>query len=193
MTQGKTHREPLLRIAKRDGIARPKAWAIRIIAVLLSLVVSGIFIFAVTKLNPFQVYEGIFDGAFGTPRRSWVTVRDAMMLLCIGVGLAPAFKMRFWNIGAEGQVLIGCLATAACMICLGGKIPNGLLIVIMIVASVAAGALWGFLPGIFKAKWNTNETLFTLMMNYIATQLAAFFIIVWEVPKGSGKIGRAHV
>ena len=80
MTQGKTHREPLLRIAKRDGIARPKAWAIRIIAVLLSLVVSGIFIFAVTKLNPFQVYEGIFDGAFGTPRRSWVTVRDAMML-----------------------------------------------------------------------------------------------------------------
>ena len=97
--------------------------------------------------------------------------------------------MRFWNIGAEGQVLIGCLATAACMICLGGKIPNGLLIVIMIVASVAAGALWGFLPGIFKAKWNTNETLFTLMMNYIATQLAAFFIIVWEVPKGSGKIG----
>ena len=107
----------------------------------------------------------------------------------ISLAVTPAFKMRFWNIGAEGQVLIGCLATAACMICLGGKIPNGLLIVIMIVASVAAGALWGFLPGIFKAKWNTNETLFTLMMNYIATQLAAFFIIVWEVPKGSGKIG----
>lgn len=189
MTQGKTHREPLLRIAKRDGIARPKAWAIRIIAVLLSLVVSGIFIFAVTKLNPFQVYEGIFDGAFGTPRRSWVTVRDAMMLLCIGVGLAPAFKMRFWNIGAEGQVLIGCLASTTCMICLGGKMPNWLLLVVMTVASLAAGALWGFLPGFFKAKWNTNETLFTLMMNYIATQLVAYFIIIWEVPKGSGKIG----
>ena len=113
MTQGKPHREPLLRIAKRDGIARPKAWAIRIIAVLLSLVVSGIFIFAVTKLNPFQVYEGIFDGAFGTPRRSWVTVRDAMMLLCIGVGLAPAFKMRFWNIGGEGQFILGAVAAAA--------------------------------------------------------------------------------
>lgn len=189
MTQGKTHREPLLRIAKRDGIARPKAWAIRIIAVLLSLVVSGIFIFAVTKLNPFQVYEGIFDGAFGTPRRSWVTVRDAMMLLCIGVGLAPAFKMRFWNIGAEGQVLIGCLASTTCMICLGGKMPNWLLLVVMTIASLAAGALWGFLPGFFKAKWNTNETLFTLMMNYIATQLVAYFIIIWEVPKGSGKIG----
>ena len=79
--------------------------------------------------------------------------------------------------------------TAACMICLGGKLPNAALILVMIVAAIAAGALWGFLPAIFKAKWNTNETLFTLMMNYIATQLAAFFIIVWEVPKGSGKIG----
>ena len=189
MTQGKTHREPLLRIAKRDGIARPKAWAIRIIAVLLSLVVSGIFIFAVTKLNPFQVYEGIFDCAFGTPRRSWVTVRDAMMLLCIGVGLAPAFKMRFWNIGAEGQTLIGCLATTTCMILLGGKVSTPVLILISLVAALLAGALWGFLPAFFKARWNTNETLFTLMMNYIAMQLASYFIIVWEVPKGAGKIG----
>ena len=75
------------------------------------------------------------------------------------------------------------------MICLGDKLPNGLLILIMIVAAIAAGALWGFLPAFFKARWNTNETLFTLMMNYIATQLAAYYIIVWEVPKGAGKIG----
>ena len=75
------------------------------------------------------------------------------------------------------------------MICLGDKLPNGLLILIMIIAAIAAGALWGFLPAFFKARWNTNETLFTLMMNYIATQLAAYYIIVWEVPKGAGKIG----
>ena len=97
--------------------------------------------------------------------------------------------MRFWNIGAEGQVLIGCLATAACMICLGDKIPNALLILISLLAALVAGGIWGLLPAFFKAKWNTNETLFTLMMNYIATQLSAFFIIVWEVPKGAGKIG----
>ncbi len=97
--------------------------------------------------------------------------------------------MRFWNIGAEGQVLIGCLATAACMICLADKLPNAVLIVIMISPAAQQARLWGFLPAFFKAKWNTNETLFTLMMNYIATQLAAFFIIVWEVPKGAGKIG----
>ena len=99
--------EPLLRLAKRDGISRTKAYTIRLIAVLLSLIVSGIFIFGVTKLNPIAVYEAIFDGAFGTPRRSWVTIRDTMMLLCIAIGLAPAFKMKFWNIGAEGQVLVG--------------------------------------------------------------------------------------
>ena len=180
MTQGKTHREPLLRIAKRDGIARPKAWAIRIIAVLLSLVVSGIFIFAVTKLNPFQVYEGIFDGAFGTPRRSWVTVRDAMMLLCIGVGLAPAFKMRFWNIGAEGQILIGGIVTAGFMRAFGGDISTPLLLVIMAVVSLLAGAAWGMVPATFKAVWNTNETLFTLMMNYVAIQLVACCVNIWR-------------
>ena len=75
------------------------------------------------------------------------------------------------------------------MICLADKLSNGMVILCMILASILAGAVWGFLPAFFKAKWNTNETLFTLMMNYIATQLAAYFIIVWEVPKGSGKIG----
>ena len=189
MTQGKTHREPLLRIAKRDGIARPKAWAIRIIAVLLSLVVSGIFIFAVTKLNPFQVYEGIFDGAFGTPRRSWVTVRDAMMLLCIGVGLAPAFKMRFWNIGAEGQILIGGIVTAGFMRAFGGDISTPLLLVIMAVVSLLAGAAWGMVPATFQAVWNTNETLFTLMMNYVAIQLTSYFVALWENPVGSNTVG----
>ena len=97
--------------------------------------------------------------------------------------------MRFWNIGGEGQVLIGGLATAACMICLGDKLPNWLLICTMVAASIAAGAIWAVIPAIFKAKWNTNETLFTLMMNYVATQLVAFFVILWEVPKGAGKIG----
>ena len=110
-------------------------------------------------------------------------------MLLTGENPISIYGTIFWNIGAEGQVLIGCLATAACMICLGDKLPSGLLILVMLAAALAAGALWGFLPSFFKAKWNTNETLFTLMMNYIATQLAAFFIIIWEVPKGAGKIG----
>ena len=179
---------PLIRLAKREGMDKRTVWAIRVGSILLALLL-GALVIAISGVNPFKAYGTIITGALGKKTAIRQTVKIAVPLLGCALAIAPCFKMRFWNIGAEGQVLIGCLATAACMICLGGKIPNGLLIVIMIVASVAAGALWGFLPGIFKAKWNTNETLFTLMMNYIATQLAAFFIIVWEVPKGSGKIG----
>ena len=182
-------KQSLFHIAKRDALPWYKSFAIRGCAIVLALIVCAVVTMLMTGENPVSIYATIFKGAFGSARKTWVTFQNLAVLLGISLAVTPAFKMRFWNIGAEGQVLIGCLATAACMICLGGKIPNGLLIVIMIVASVAAGALWGFLPGIFKAKWNTNETLFTLMMNYIATQLAAFFIIVWEVPKGSGKIG----
>ena len=189
MSQVKQHKEPLLRIAKRDTISHPKAWAIRIVAVLLSLVVSGLFIFAVTKLNPVQVYEAIFDGAFGTSRRSWVTVRDSMMLLCIGVGLAPAFKMKFWNIGAEGQILIGGVITAGIMRAYGSALPTPALLLVMAVVSLLCGCLWGVIPAVFKAVWNTNETLFTLMMNYVAIQITSYFVAMWENPVGSNTVG----
>jgi len=132
----------------------------------------------------------MFYGAFGTERKTWVLFQKLAILLGISLAVTPAFKMRFWNIGAEGQVMAGALACATVMITLGNTITsNWLMLLIMLVVSVAAGALWGFLPAFFKAHWNTNETLFTLMMNYIAIQLAAYFIIIWEVPKGSGKIG----
>ncbi|WP_325247627.1 ABC transporter permease [Dysosmobacter sp.] len=189
MSQVKQHKEPLLRIAKRDTISHPKAWAIRIVAVLLSLVVSGLFIFAVTKLNPVQVYEAIFDGAFGTSRRSWVTVRDSMMLLCIGVGLAPAFKMKFWNIGAEGQILIGGVITAGIMRAYGSALPTPALLLVMAVVSLLCGCLWGVIPAVFKAVWNTNETLFTLMMNYVAIQITSYCVAMWENPVGSNTVG----
>ena len=182
-------KQSLFHIAKRDTLPWYKAALIRGGAIVLALIVCAIVTTLLTGENPIKVYSTILYGAFGTSRKSWVTFHNLAILLGISLAVTPAFKMRFWNIGAEGQVLIGCLATAACMICLGDKVPNGVLILLMILAAIAAGALWGFLPAIFKAKWNTNETLFTLMMNYIATQLAAFFIIVWEVPKGSGKIG----
>ena len=189
MSQIKQGHEPLLRIAKRDGISRSKAYTIRIVAVLLSLVVSGIFIFAVTKLNPLEVYEAIYDGALGTTKRSWVTIRDTMMLLCIGVGLAPAFKMRFWNIGAEGQVLIGGIITAGFMRAYGDSISTPALLVLMAVMSLLAGCVWGVIPAAFKAYWNTNETLFTLMMNYVAIQITSYFVALWENPKGSNTVG----
>ncbi len=183
------NKQSLFHISKRDALPWYQSAAIRGGAIILALLVCALVTTLLTGENPLSIYGTIFYGAFGTARKTWVTFQNLAVLLGISLAVTPAFKMRFWNIGAEGQVLIGCLATAACMITLGGKVPNALLILIMLVAAVAAGALWGFLPAFFKARWNTNETLFTLMMNYIATQLAAFFIIIWEVPKGAGKIG----
>lgn len=182
-------REPLFHVVKRDGVSKTKSWAIRIIAILLALVFSGIITMLLTGENPISVYATMFDGAFGSSRKVWKLLQNLAMLLCVSLALTPAFKMRFWNIGGEGQVLIGGLATTACMVLLGNKVPNALLIIIMIVASVVAGALWALIPAVFKANFNTNETLFTLMMNYVAIQLVSYFCMLWENPKGAGKIG----
>lgn len=181
--------QPLFHVAKRAAIPAYKSWTIRIIAILLALIFSGIVIMLLTGENPFGVYATMFKGAFGSSRRVWKLLQSLAMLLCVSLAVTPAFKMRFWNIGAEGQVLMGGLATAACMICLGGKIPNALLIVVMLVSSVAAGALWAVIPAVFKARFNTNETLFTLMMNYVGIQLVSYFEMYWENPKGSSNIG----
>lgn len=118
----------------------------------------------------------------------WELFKNAAMLLCISLAVTPAFRMKFWNIGAEGQTLIGALAATAIAYYFGGQIPEPLLLVLMLISAVLIGAIWGFLPAVFKAKWNTNETLFTLMMNYVATGLVAFFLAIW-VPKSGSVLG----
>ena len=184
----KKHRESLIHITKRDAMEWWKAWLVRAIAIVFALVVCAVVVFALTGYNPLKVYQSMFDGTFGTSRKIWNTVQNTAMLLCISLAVTPAFKMRFWNIGAEGQVLMGGLACTACMFYIGDKLHPALLMLIMIVASVLAGLFWGLIPAYFKAKWNTNETLFTLMMNYVATQLVSFAIMVW-VPNGSSVMG----
>ena len=180
---------PLFHIVKRKSLVWYRAWLIRGIAIVLALILDAVITTIFTGLNPFGVYAAIIRGSFGTVRKFWVLLQNIAILLCISIAVTPAYRMKFWNIGGEGQVLVGALATALCMILLGNRIPNALLFPVMIVSSIAAGALWGLIPAVFKAKWNTNETLFTLMMNYVATQLVAYFIIVFEVPKGAGQIG----
>lgn len=166
-------KDPFVRIVKRDGATMKNKVIARAVAIILALIVDAIFIFAVTGLNPLSVYGVMFQGTFGTGIRFSWAMRDLVTLLCIAVALAPAFKMRFWNIGAEGQVLVGGLATALVMVYCGNSLPTPVLFIIMIVSSIVAGGLWGFVPAFFKAHWNTNETLFTLMMNYVATSIVA--------------------
>ena len=177
-----------IRLSKNDNLKFYKKLLIRIGAVIAALLVCAVVIISVTDLNPFEVYGGIINGALGTKRRVWVTIRDMLVLLLVAVGLVPAFKMRFWNIGAEGQILMGGLASAALMIYCS-NLSGFVLIPLIMICSCAAGIIWGIIPAFFKAKYNTNETLFTLMMNYIAMQLITFCIVFWENPPGSNSVG----
>ena len=183
------HSEPFVRLARRGADSMPlwKSLLIRVGAIVLAMLASALFIMLVTKLNPLDVYRSMFDGAFGTGPRTWITVRDMSLLLCLGVGLAPAFMMRFWNIGAEGQMLAGGLAAASCMVYFK-DLPDWLLLIVMLVTSCLCGALWGLIPAFFKAKWGTNETLFTLMMNYIVLYIVEFTIDLWD-KKQSHSVG----
>lgn len=181
-------KEPLLHIVKRAELGRRQVIMLRVGAVLLSILVGGLFILAIGQ-NPFVIYGTILSGAFRSAMAIQATVKIMIPLLISALGVTLAFKMKFWNIGAEGQVLAGGLATAACMIFLDDKLSPVLLILVMLVVSVAAGAIWGLIPAFFKAHWNTNETLFTLMMNYIAMCIVSYFSYEWSVPKGSGHIG----
>ena len=182
-------RTPLFHVSKRGPLPWYRTWAIRGTALLLALVLCGIITSIVTGQDPLAVYAAIWSGSFGTKRKIWVLLQNISMLLCVSLAVTPAFRMRCWNLGGEGQALIGALTSAACMILLAGKLPNWAVILCMIVSSLLAGALWAGIPAFFKARWNTNETLFTLMMNYVATQLVAYYCVVWESPKGSGQIG----
>ncbi len=182
------HTEPLIRISKRDDLVWWKSWLVRVIAVVLALVLCSVIIILITGYNPIQVYLAMIRGSFGTNRKLWIMLQNLAMLLCISLAVTPAFKMRFWNIGAEGQVLVGGLATAAVMFYAKDSLPPFIMIITMLAASLAAGIIWAMIPAFFKSKWNTNETLFTLMMNYVATQLVSFFIMIW-VPSGSSVMG----
>jgi len=180
--------EPLFHIVKRTDLPMWKSWLIRVLSVLCALIVCAVVIVVVTGDNPIKIYGTMVNGAIGSPRRVWALMQGVAMLLCVSLAVTPAFKMRFWNIGAEGQVLMGGMGATACMILFGKTLPAPLVLILTIAVSIICGAVWGVIPAIFKAFWNTNETLFTLMMNYIAIQIVSYFTYIWSSNKGNNVI-----
>ena len=182
------HKEPLFHIVKREALPGWAAWLIRLAAVLVGLLVCGIIAAMLTGTTLGEVYTAMFEGAFGRILEGntfllWRFLQRTAILLCLALGVTPAFRMRFWNCGAEGQALAGGLAAMICMIEIGDKVPYPVLLLIIVVSSVLAGALWGLIPALFHAKYKTNETLFTLMMNYVITQIVAYY--VYRISAGS--------
>ena len=181
----KQSHEPLIRITKRDNMGFKKSALVYAIGILAALVFSSLLIVLITGLKPTEIFKAMYEGVIGTPvanmgiNKKYVeAIHSAAILLCISLAVTPAFKMKFWNIGAEGQVLVGCLASAYCMLEFGGQMDNTVLLIVMLLSSVLFGVIWAILPAICKALWNTNETLFTLMMNYVAMTLVSYFIMV---------------
>ena len=191
----KSVREPLIHISKR-GYTNPwKSVTVRVIAFAAALLVCGLLAFILVdkvREDPSRIgtfYESFIKGSFSTSRKFWKFLKNMSILLCISLAVTPAFRMRFWNIGAEGQTLVGVLGCIAVDFYFGGKIPEWLLLILMFIAALLSAGIWGVIPALFKARWNTNETLFTLMMNYIATYLVGYFLIIW-VPSGSSSLGK---
>lgn len=170
ITSIKRH-EPLFKIFKRNDMPKWKALLIRVCATLGAIIFSMILASIIIGKNPFEIFGTMVSGAFDLP---WRLIYDGVVLLGFGIAIVPAFKMRFWNMGANGQVLVGCLAACLVMFYFGNKMNNVILIIIMFIVSLIASIIWAVVPAIFKAFFNTNETLFTLMMNYIAIGLVAY-------------------
>jgi len=188
MAAAKHKIEPLFHITKRTDIKSWQAWLVRGIAIIIAFFIAAIVSTILTKGEFGGFFKEFFVGTFGTQIKALKVLQNWAMLLVIGLALVPAFKMKFWNIGAEGQTLMGALGSVVIIKEFGKGLPEPVLIILMLLTSIVFGAIWGVIPAIFKAIWNTNETLFTLMMNYVAIQLVLFAINIWA-PNGSGTIG----
>lgn len=162
----------MLRIIKRNEVSREESIVIRVASVFFALVVSGIFLSAI-KLNPLQVYASMLKGAFGSAYSIRETVKIAIPLIITALGISIAFKMQFWNIGGEGQIVMGAFASSFFALKFP-NLPKPILLTIMVAAGIIGGGLWALIPAVFKSKWRTNETIVTLMMNYIALKWVTF-------------------
>ena len=172
-------------ISKRDDLPKVREGIIRALAVLLSLVAAGLVIFAL-GYNPILVFPSMVTGAVGTEIRLEQTILKAIPLIVTSLGILVAFKMKFWNIGGEGQILMGALAASYVALNIDG-LPRPVMLIMMALAAMVAGGLWAFIPALFKAKMGVNETIFTLMLNYIAIKFVTYLQYgPWKSPESQG-------
>ena len=152
-------------IVQRGDIKPVTGWMFRALGVLFALFCGGVFL-AALGYHPFRVYGTMLEGALGSPGMQRETIKLAIPLVLSSLAVLLAFKMRFWNIGAEGQICAGAVA-ASYFAYFHADLPSWLLLPLMALGAIMFGGLWGLIPAWFKTRFGTNETLFTLMLNYI--------------------------
>ena len=153
-----------------------------------SLIISlllGAIVLRASGANPLKAYFAMLRGAFGSRTKFQYTIREAIPLLMCGLAVGIAFKLKFWNIGAEGQYVFGVIGITWVMQ-FWTWLPKGMMLPVALLMSLVFGAFWGGIPGVLKAQWKIDETLTTLMMNYIATGIAEYLYITrWKAPRGN--------
>ena len=178
-------KEPLIRLTKRQNMAKSKIWLIRLGALVFAIILGGL-VFLIAGANPLTAYGTILSGSLGKVTGIRQVVKTAVPLLGTALALAPCFAMRYWNIGAEGQITMGAMAATFFALNMAQSMPSPVLLLVMGIASIIFGAIWAGIPALFKARWGTNETLFTLMMNYIAIGIVGWLQGgPWEGKPGS--------
>lgn len=180
-----TEKVPLIRLAKREDMARSRIWLIRLLAFALALILGGL-VFVIAGADPITAYSTMVAGSLGKVTGIRQVVKVAVPLLGTALALAPCFAMRYWNIGAEGQITMGAMMASFFALKMVNAMPSPVLLIVMGISAALMGALWAGIPAFFKAHWGTNETLFTLMMNYIAIGIVGWLQGgPWEGKPGS--------
>jgi ABC-type uncharacterized transport system permease subunit len=192
-----------LKLEKRLEPSKTISYLVPVASFVLALLFGAVLL-VLAGADPLQTYRAMLEGAFGTPEQ-WrqgefysltETLVKATPLMLTGLGVSIAFRMLFWNIGAEGQLVMGGFAAGA--VALWGPtllpfIPPWAYLPLMVVAGMLGGALWGLIPAMLKAYLRVNEIITTLMLNYIAILwVQHLYYGPWKDPKGYGFPGTAQ-
>lgn len=176
--QSSAHAKPRLRLQIEQRLEQPRWLSLLSAPILIvaALVVAGLLL-RLAGANPFTVYRSMANIAYGSAYGWSDTTIKATPLILAGLGVSLAFRMKMWNIGAEGQLFLGAfMATGVALHWLPAETPAYIMLPTMAIAAAIGGALWGLIPGLLKARLNVNEIITSLMMNYIAIQWNNFFI-----------------
>ncbi len=175
----------MIKMTARSSCSKREAALIRTIAIILALIAAS-FLIVILGHNPLSVYASMINGAFGSSYRILETFRKSIPLIIASLGIALAFRLRFWNIGAEGQILMGAFG-ASCFALFMPNLNTFILLPLMAIGGLICGGIWGTIPAYFRAKFRTNETIFTLMMNYVALKIITYLQYgPWKDPAALG-------
>jgi simple sugar transport system permease protein len=166
----------------RSRLLALSGWARTTVALVATLAAVSIFV-ALLGANPVDVFDAIIRGSLGTSFNISQTVTVMSILILTGLAAAIPFSARLWNIGGEGQMTAGAVAAATLGIVLPEDLPRLLFPLIVLGGAAIAGALWGFIPGYLKARFDASEVVTSLMLNFVAA-----FIAVWVISALAGAV-----